>query len=96
MRITLIISIILTISSLVNKIGCQVVLTRELLEQWHGDNLPSLEYLSLEVRKIIAIEPQAFNGLTNLKGIFLSYNQLSSIDPQTFDGLVNLRKRNIQ
>ena len=88
MRIALIISIVLKITSLIE---CQVVLTRELLEQWYGDNLAIEEDLELDSREVVSIDPQTFNGLTNVKILHLNDNEITPIDQETFIGLTNLQ-----
>ena len=83
--------LVLNIILMISKIECQVVLTRELLEKWYGDDLTSLPSLNLVNREIASIDPETFNGLTNLVHLYLFLNKLSSIDRRTFNGLGNLQ-----
>ena len=85
----LVIALIL-ISVLSKYIDCQVVLTRQLLEDLYGDELFDLNTIYMTNSGIASIDPDAFNGLTNLESIDLDYNQLTTIDPKTFNGLANL------
>ena len=77
-------------------IECQVVLTRQLLEQWYGSSLTGLTRLDLSSKEIISIDPQTFKGLVNLQTIDLLNNQIMSIDPQTFNGLINLHSLSLE
>ena len=83
------IALILLITS--KYIECQIVLTRDLLEEWYGaDELAKKESLYLRGRGITSIDPQTFNGLINLQTIELYNNLLTEIDSETFKGLINL------
>lgn len=71
-------------------IECQVVLTRQLLDQWYGTSLTDLTRLDLSSKEIISIDPQTFKGLTNLQSLSLENNEITFIDPKTFNGLIKL------
>lgn len=76
---------------LANKIDCQVVLTRQLLEKWYPNGLTNLDSLDLSERQIASIESNTFSGLTKLIEINFRSNQLTSIGTTKFDSLTNLK-----
>jgi Leucine-rich repeat (LRR) protein len=73
-----------------------VVLTRQLLEQWYGDELQNAGFLDLDNKNIISIEDGTFNGLTKIHSLNLRENQLTSINRATFDGLTDLANLYLQ
>ena len=81
---------------LIGKIDCQVVLTRQLLDEWFGDDLTNLNILNLERRQIVSIDRQAFKGLTKLNTLNLDSNQINRIEDFTFYYLNDLRILRLQ
>lgn len=76
---------------LANKVDCQVVLTRQLLEKWYPNGLTNLDSLDLSERQITSIEPNTFSGLTKLLEINFRSNQLTSIGTNKLDSLTNFK-----
>lgn len=72
----IIFNIVFSVLIIAYKTECQVVLTRQLLEQWFGNELTTSYWLDLTRRDIISIEKVTFNGLTLIEWLYLDYNQL--------------------
>lgn len=96
MKLKIAISLAFAIILMIEQIDCQVVLTRQLLEQWYGDELQNAGFLDLDNKNIISIEDGAFNGLTKIHSLNLRENQLTSINRATFDGLTDLANLYLQ
>jgi len=71
-----------------SQISC-ISLTRSLLQQWNP-NLTSITKLDLGVKSITDMEPNLFQGLSNLEFLYLDTNMISKLENNTFKGLTNL------
>ena len=80
---------------LINAINGQVHLNRSNLAQLCKYNISST-YIDLSKQKIVSIDANTFQGLSNLKSLNLFSNPLRSIDANAFQGLSNLEKLNLR
>jgi len=80
---------------LINAINGQVHLNRSNLAQLCKYNISST-YIDLSKQKIVSIDANTFQGLSNLKSLNLFSNPLRSIDANAFQGLSNLEELNLR
>ena len=63
----------------------------ESLDKRHFSELNNLEYLKLNLFKIVDIEENMFSNLKKLTTLDLSYCKLEILKPESFIGLINLK-----